>query len=124
MTTRLVDADGKKLEIRRGTSPTLVFTVTDKNTGSAKNLAGATEVTFVIGSSSAATARDLIMTLADGVTHTGVLGVVSVPLTDEQTEALTVGRRWCELWIKDANGVRDLVGEGDCLVRNTLINVP
>jgi hypothetical protein len=114
------------LSIRRGTSPTLVFAVTDRSTGAAKNLTGASEISFAIGAGRSATERDLILSLTDPsppVSHDGSAGNVTVQITAAQTEALTTGTRWCELWITDINGKTDLVAEGNCTVYDTLITV-
>ena len=124
MTSKLVDDKGRHLTIRRGTSPSHTFAITVEGTTQPKNLTGATEVTLAIASSREATTRDLTLTLDGGVSHTGTGGVVTVTLTDAQTEGLAARKMgWAELWITDAAGRRDLVAEGRCEVLDTLITL-
>lgn len=127
MTSRMIDGDGKPLTIRRGTSPSYVFAVTVEGTGAAKDLTGATEATFAIGLSRGAQARDLTLTLGNGVEHDGTGGTITVSLTSAQTEALPLdnsGRRWAELWVRDSAGRRDLIAADQCLILDTLITTP
>jgi hypothetical protein len=123
MTTTLADAAGNPPTIRRGTSPTFTFAVKNPD-GTPKNLVGATEATFAIAFDRNPAARDLQLTLGDGVTHDGADGNVTVAFTKEQTDALPVGNRWCELWLTDFAGSRDLVGEGKIAIIETLVTVP
>jgi hypothetical protein len=120
----LVDTSGERLTIARGTSPILTFNVIDKFTGETKNLTGAAECTFVLAAYSSASARDLVLTLGDGVAHNGVGGTVTVSLTTAKTEALPLGHnRWAELHLTDSQGRRDVIG-GYCDVVDTLTTVP
>lgn len=112
------------MTIRRGTTPTFVFNVVEQGTAEPKNLVGATEVTLAIGVRREARERDLMITLGAGVTHNGTGGVITAILTAEQTEGLPIGHRWAELWITDLQSRRDLIGEGTCIVLDTLITVP
>lgn len=123
MTTELLDSAGKRLTIRRGTTPSPTFAVKVAGTTTPKSLIGASEVSLAIGTSPAATSRLLLLTLADGITHDGAGGVVTAAFSAEQTEALPVGQLWAELWVTDAAGVRDLVGAGVCAVLDTLIGL-
>lgn len=124
MTTTLLDEDGNELTIRRGTSPTHIFACVLKGTSTPKNLTGATEVTLAIAAGRNAASRDLMLTLASGITHDDAGGIISAAFTKEQTEALPVGRRWAELWVTDSDGRRDIVGDGVCKVLDTLTTVP
>ena len=124
MTTTLIDTFGRPLTLRRGASPTHVFNVVEEGTSNPKNLTGASEITFAIAPSAKSNTRLLELTLDDGVTHTGDGGVVSVPFTAAQTEALPVGTLYCELAITDFDGRRDVVGAGDCIVHDSLVAVP
>lgn len=124
MTSKLVDDKGRHLTIRRGTSPSHTFAITVEGTTEPKNLMGAIEVTFAIASSREAAARDLMLTLDNGVSHNGTGGVVTVSFTKDQTEGLAARKMgWAELWITDAAGRRDLVAEGRCEVLDTLITL-
>lgn len=126
MTTTLIDDAGNPPTIRRGTSPTFVFAVEDLSASptAPKNLTGATEVSFAIARHRGAPVRDLLLTLGQGVSHDDAGGNVTVVLSAAQTEALAYGDRWCELWITDSQGRRDLVGEGACQVFDNLVGVP
>jgi hypothetical protein len=124
VTTTLIDTTGQPLTIRRGSSPTHTFNILEAGTTNPKNLIGATEVTFVIAAGRRATKRDLMLTLGNGTSHNGAGGVVSVAMTAAQTEGLPDGDRYCELWVTDLEGRRDVVGEGLCKVLNTLVTVP
>jgi hypothetical protein len=124
MTTLLRDVDGQPMTIRRGTSPTFVFNVTEAGTTTPKNLNGATEVSLAIGLSRHARARDLLLTLGDGISHDGPGGTVTAALTAVQTEALPTGTRWAQLWITDFEGRRDVPGEGECVIYDSLVSVP
>lgn len=124
MTTQLIDIDGQRLTIRRGTSPTHVFQVYEQGTTTPKNLVGATETTLAIGFDQNTVVRDLMLTLGNGVTHNGAGGLISVSFTTVQTEALPVGLRWAELWITDSSGRRDLSGAGPAIITDSMITVP
>lgn len=122
MTSPLVDIAGATLSIRRGTSPTHTFAIKNRD-GTAKNLVGATEITFAVAESRDAEIRDLQVLLGAGTSHDGESGIVTLVLTATQTESLPIGMRWCELWITDSIGRRDVVGEGWCPVYDTLVAV-
>lgn len=129
MTTTLLDTNGDPLMIRRGTSPTHTFQVYEQGTTTPKNLTGASEVTFVIAFDRNAASRDLMLTLGNGITHNDAGGLVSVSMTAQQTEALGITgisavNRWCEIWITDSQGRRDLVGEGPCIIYDSTVTVP
>jgi hypothetical protein len=125
VTTTLIDADGNPPTIRRGTSPTFVFPIEDLTVSPTqpKNLTGASEVAFCIARYAGAQSLDLSLTLGTGTSHDGVGGNVTVVMTKEQTETLPYGHRWCELWITDNAGRRDIVGEGECVIMDNLSNL-
>ena len=123
MTTTLLDADGNPPTVRRGTSPTMTFAIKNAD-GTAKNLTGATEASFAVARAANATTRLLLIELGNGVSHDGDAGNVSVTFTDLQTEALPPGPLWCELWITDFTGLRDLPGAGSFIVYDSLVTVP
>ena len=128
MTTTLLDADRVPPTIRRSASATFVFPVTDVSVSPtvAKNLTGATEVSFVIGHDRNSPSPDLVLTLDDvpeTVSHDSAGGNITVQIAKAVTETLPVGTRWCELWITDAAGRRELVGEGACAIHDTLLPV-
>jgi hypothetical protein len=118
-----LDSDGNTIQWRRGTSPTHTVQVYEKGTTNPKNLTGATEIAFAMGAARGATARQLLLNMSDGITHNGAGGVISIPFSTAQTEAMTPGRPWCELWITDSAGRRDLILEGLGEVFDTLIDL-
>lgn len=124
MTSALIDSRGQPMQIRRGTSPTFTFNITEAGTTNPKNLTAASEITMAISARREARGYNLVLTLGNGVSHDGEGGHVTVVLTKEQTEALPTGSKWVELWITDNQGRRDLPGAGQCLVLDSLITVP
>ena len=123
MTATLRDANGNVPIIRRGESVTWTFHVIDydQTPPGDKNLAGSTENTLIISADRSQTAIDLTLTLGSGVSNDGVDGNITVVLTKEQTKSLPTGRRWIELWVTDAFGAREAVGEGHTLIYDTVL---
>jgi hypothetical protein len=125
MTTQLLDAAGQPMQIRRGTTPRLIFSVVDQETGQPRNLTRTT-ITFGIASRREATRYNLGLTsadisLRDAINVDPVAWIITVSLTSDMTERLPIGNRYVELTVEDKDGNVDIVAAGPALILDTTV---